>query len=1438
MKKDPMAILEDGVSANKVETALASIGIALRDTAGEFRPLQDVMVELGSQWDSLTRNQQAYIATVAAGSRQQSRFLAMMNDFDRTLELIQESQNSVGAAAEQYAIYQDSAAAATARLTAAWEEFYSKIVNSEQIIWVINALEKLVETMSKIGPIGSGIIATLGTLTLNKIISSNLIGNFISSFFTVSGPKIVDGIEKTVSYGMKEALSIGVQKWIADKTGAEVLKNGMRVEMASAVSSGLEKGFKDGLKGLGKVTGEIAIIIAMIMGTKAIIDFMANKNEENTKQYERQLKAQSEISKKFIEERDNIKEQKNIIKDNLKTYEQYENRLILSNEELEESNNAVEKLQENNSKLIVITNELGKKQILNKEILQQQTKELELQEKISNQIIAANKLKAIQIPKGGNLQDLSVEQLTNSGYTQDEAELLDQYGELFRTRRDNNESDFFLKEWFLKLTQNNPMENLGSDILKEMRKNNIYGVLGLNPYNIADTLQSGDLESISQLIEQVKENLRLSDNEQLNNVLNYILEKAELAKKGLEVLNVQTQKYANNLAGINLDTGDSLIQNDLMNMINNIDKYGDTELFDIPDDITNPDEIAKIVNKQVDAWNEAIQNIKASDKQPFHDFIKNLLDPNLSQNERNELINNFATQYADLYSNFEDLILHYSQGTEREIKIREQLTDTLGMNLDNYSMSDLNLIDHLVDNSDAETVAEGLKQPWSESYIKALSSFKEDVIENPAIYKPVHDATIKMLQESFGLEEKDAIALFEDMYGSLPEIALAAAKEGFAKAKDTLSMEPTESLSDDQYTELENTLGTSLGYYTEINEEGERYLTIAGRIALLEKQRQNYAEALLGKINDNTQKVEDIKKVNDNLTDEQLRQINNYNRENELLAKQLSLLEDIEGLSGRTATARSNISYAEGYYKNLDTIKQAQEEMVKLNGRLNKSTADSIMAMSNEYIKYLNVRETGEGMVYELTAENAAKIREIETGNYNNWLDQERERIQQQINDLDVEIEYFQAVADGKKEINTDEYHNHVDNLNKILEDEATSSDKTLDVKEDEYNKALSAEAQYGTKYVDTFSQWVDQAGLKWNSLMESIESHEFYNSDTVSRKSIPAPKMEDIGDVVPVEPIEDDNPGEGEDDTTDEWVNKYLERAKAAKARLEARLSQLKILAPDLEIPSGAGKSADEYAKQLEAITKAADQLADALKDLDKLLIDIRRDLDDISVDYNPFTDLFEAWEHEWDYYYNIKRLIQEIGVQGQMIDNMVNADYLSADERLRAEDAKMGNILAQMAANDTYMTALRAGMAQNAVDIMDKYGDYYKIDPETGQIYQTDKNLTDINKTIDDTGKEIYDLQKLQNEKENDLSLEEAKLDALEKEKSAYEEILSTIDSQIDSLEDNEDITVDLTELKNKKALISSNEVCSLQNKTVLDKGKLFVNCLYNINKLFSKF
>lgn len=72
LKKDPSEIQEidgEAVDANKVEAALRSVGISLRDTSGQFRNLDEVFLELSEKWNSLDKNTQRYIATIAAGSR-------------------------------------------------------------------------------------------------------------------------------------------------------------------------------------------------------------------------------------------------------------------------------------------------------------------------------------------------------------------------------------------------------------------------------------------------------------------------------------------------------------------------------------------------------------------------------------------------------------------------------------------------------------------------------------------------------------------------------------------------------------------------------------------------------------------------------------------------------------------------------------------------------------------------------------------------------------------------------------------------------------------------------------------------------------------------------------------------------------------------------------------------------------------------------------------------------------------------------------------------------------------------------------------------------------------------------------------------------------------------------------------------------------------------
>jgi len=60
----------DDLEYNKVDKALKSVGVSLKDVNGQFRNLDEVFLELSEKWDTLDRNTQRYVATIAAGSRQ------------------------------------------------------------------------------------------------------------------------------------------------------------------------------------------------------------------------------------------------------------------------------------------------------------------------------------------------------------------------------------------------------------------------------------------------------------------------------------------------------------------------------------------------------------------------------------------------------------------------------------------------------------------------------------------------------------------------------------------------------------------------------------------------------------------------------------------------------------------------------------------------------------------------------------------------------------------------------------------------------------------------------------------------------------------------------------------------------------------------------------------------------------------------------------------------------------------------------------------------------------------------------------------------------------------------------------------------------------------------------------------------------------------------
>ena len=163
------ATLEDGVDVNRVDQALQNVGISLMDTNGQFRDLEVVLTELGQKWDDLNTNQQANVAVALAGTRQQSRLIAMMQDFDRTLELVDISANSYGATLAQSADYMEGFEAAQTRLTNAMQGLIMSVIDTDWFIGLLDTITFLINMLTDNLWIMIPIVTMLGIMGIQAL---------------------------------------------------------------------------------------------------------------------------------------------------------------------------------------------------------------------------------------------------------------------------------------------------------------------------------------------------------------------------------------------------------------------------------------------------------------------------------------------------------------------------------------------------------------------------------------------------------------------------------------------------------------------------------------------------------------------------------------------------------------------------------------------------------------------------------------------------------------------------------------------------------------------------------------------------------------------------------------------------------------------------------------------------------------------------------------------------------------------------------------------------------------------------------------------------------------------------------------------------------------------------------------------------------------------
>lgn len=124
---------ETGEDLSDVETTLKGAGIQLRDSESEFRNFGDTLDEVAGKWNSFSAVTQRAIASAFAGTRQQTRFIALMEGYSNAAKYSEIAANSFGVSAQKMGIYQENLEAKANRMTAAFEKFSSTMISDDLV---------------------------------------------------------------------------------------------------------------------------------------------------------------------------------------------------------------------------------------------------------------------------------------------------------------------------------------------------------------------------------------------------------------------------------------------------------------------------------------------------------------------------------------------------------------------------------------------------------------------------------------------------------------------------------------------------------------------------------------------------------------------------------------------------------------------------------------------------------------------------------------------------------------------------------------------------------------------------------------------------------------------------------------------------------------------------------------------------------------------------------------------------------------------------------------------------------------------------------------------------------------------------------------------------------------------------------------------------------
>ena len=136
---------ESGVTLGKYTAEMATMGIRVLDSSNKLRDMGDVIEEVGSKWNSFTREQQVALAQTMAGTRQYNNLIALFDNWDMYTQAIETSKNSTGELQKQQDIYMESTEAHLQQLRTEAERTYKTLFDDTAVKTMTDALTRIIK---------------------------------------------------------------------------------------------------------------------------------------------------------------------------------------------------------------------------------------------------------------------------------------------------------------------------------------------------------------------------------------------------------------------------------------------------------------------------------------------------------------------------------------------------------------------------------------------------------------------------------------------------------------------------------------------------------------------------------------------------------------------------------------------------------------------------------------------------------------------------------------------------------------------------------------------------------------------------------------------------------------------------------------------------------------------------------------------------------------------------------------------------------------------------------------------------------------------------------------------------------------------------------------------------------------------------------------------